>query len=123
MRAGTMETTMQRKFVFFFAATTLALAQGASADPNVEYADSYETAYLASCSADRSAAACQCSMEAIEDTLSFDAFATLVEHYGGNIRRALPAERLDPVLESRCGIATLSLPQSIDVTQRAHAPQ
>ncbi len=123
MRTGMMETMMQRKLAFLFAATTFALAQGASADPNVEYGDAYETAYLAACGADLSAAACQCSMEAIEDTLSFDAFATLVERYGGNIRRVLPAERLDPVLESRCGIASLSVPRPIGVTQRAHAPQ
>src|SRR5260221_12253446 len=102
MRTGMMETMMQRKLAFLFAATTFALAQGASADPNVEYGDAYETAYLAACGADLSAAACQCSMEAIEDTLSFDAFATLVERYGGNITRLLPAGRRESVVVKRC---------------------
>ena len=75
------------------AVTTIVLAHDASADPNVEYGESYEAAYLAACGADRPASACQCSMEVIEDTLSFTGFATLVEHYGGDIRRALPALR------------------------------
>jgi hypothetical protein len=114
-----MEAIMCRKLLcLLLAAPALILANATRADPNVEYGEQYETAYLAACSAGRSLAACQCSMEAIEDTISFHAFATLIEQYGGDIRRAVPADRVDPVLERRCGIASLSVPVQSDVAQR-----
>ena len=104
-------------------ATVIVLADAARADPNVEYGESYEAAYLASCRADRPAAACQCSMEVIEETLSFADFAALVEQFGGDIAGAVPAERVDAVLERRCGIAGLAVPRQTDVTQRARSPE
>ena len=100
------------------AMSTIGPTNVVSADPNVEYGEEYEAAYLAACSVNRPLAACQCSMEVIEDTISFNAFAALVEHHGGDIRRAVPAARVDPTLERRCGIATLSLP-----LQTGMAPQ
>jgi hypothetical protein len=115
-----MEGMMTRKLLcVLLAAPVLILANATRADPNIEYGEVYENAYLASCSAGRSLAACQCSMEAIEDTISFHAFATLVEQYGGDIRGAVPADRVDPVLERRCGIASLSLPVQSGMAERA----
>ena len=111
---------MCRKLLsLFLAAPALILANTTSADPNVEYGEEYENAYLAACSAERPLAACQCSMEAIEDAISFRAFATLIELYGGDIRRAIPADRVDPALERRCGIAQLSVPIQSGMAQRA----
>lgn len=115
-----MEAMMCRKLLsLLLAAPALVLANATSADPNVEYGEEYEIAYLAACSAERPLTACQCSMEAIEDTISFRAFAALIEQYGGDIRRAVPADRVDPVLERRCGIATLSVPVQSGMVQPA----
>ncbi len=77
------------------AMSTIGPTNVVSADPNVEYGEEYEAAYLAACSVNRPLAACQCSMEVI-----------------------VPAARVDPTLERRCGIATLSLP-----LQTGMAPQ
>jgi hypothetical protein len=44
---------------------------------------------------------------------------TLIELYGGDIRRAVPADRVDPALERRCGIAHLSVPIQSGMAQRA----
>ncbi len=110
-----------RLLTLLLAVPAIGLANAADADPNVEYGEGYEAAYLAACSVDRPLAACQCSMEVIEDTISFRAFAALVEHHGGDIRRALPAERVDPVLERRCGIATLSVPPRTGPLQTGRA--
>jgi hypothetical protein len=105
------------------AATTIVLAQAASAAPNVEDGEASETAYLAACSRDLPPASCQCTMEVIEDTLSFDTFVSLVEHFGGNIGRVLPADRVDPAVEQRCGIAGLSTSRRTSFTQRARTPE
>jgi hypothetical protein len=104
------------------AATAILLAQAARADPKIESDDFYETAYLAACGAHLSPASCQCAMEVIEDTLSFDKFASLVAHFGGDIRRGLPAERIDPAVEQSCGIAGLSMPRTTTMTQQAKQP-
>ncbi len=112
-----------RLMTLLLAVPAIGLANAAVADPNVEYGEQYEAAYLAACSVDRPLAACQCSMEVIEDTISFRAFAALVERYGGDIRRAVPAERVDPVLERSCGIATLSVPPQPGLLQTGMAPQ
>jgi hypothetical protein len=114
-----MEERMQRATAaVLIAATALLLAQVARADPNLGYDDPYEAAYLASCGAQLPQAACRCAMEVIEDTLSFDKFAALVAHFGGDIRRVLPAERVDPAVEQSCGIAGLSTSRTTHVTQR-----
>jgi hypothetical protein len=105
------------------AATAILLAQAARADPKVESDDFYEAAYLRACGAHLPPASCQCAMEVIEDTLSFDKFASLVARFGGDIRRVLPAERVDPAVEQSCGIAGLSTSRMTDVTQRVNAPQ
>jgi hypothetical protein len=113
-----MEAMMQRATaVVLLAATVLVLAQAARADPSVEDDDPYEAAYLASCGAQLPPAACRCAMEVIEDTLSFDKFAALVAHFGGDIRRVLPTERVDPAVEQSCGIAGLSASRTT-MTQR-----
>jgi hypothetical protein len=108
---------MQRATAALLAAMALVLAQAARADPTVEDGDPYEAAYLASCGAQLPQAACRCAMEVIEDTLSFDKFAALVAHFGGDIRRVLPAERVDPAVEQSCGIAGLSASRTT-MTQR-----
>jgi hypothetical protein len=82
-----------------------------------------EPAYLRACGAHLPPASCQCAMEVIEDTLSFDKFASLVARFGGDIRRVLPAERGDPAVEQSCGIAGLSTSRTTNVTQRVNAPQ
>jgi hypothetical protein len=113
-----MEERMQRATAaVLIAATALLLAQVARADPNLGYDDPYEAAYLASCGAQLPQAACRCAMEVIEDTLSFDKFAALVAHFGGDIRRVLPTERVDPAVEQSCGIAGLSASRTT-MTQR-----
>jgi hypothetical protein len=122
--AGTTEITMQRILAtVLIATTTIVLTLAASAGSNVEDGDVYEAKYLAACSTHLPPASCQCTMEVIEDTLSFDTFVSLVEHFGGNIRRALPPDRVDPAIEQRCGIAGLSTSQKTNVTQRARAPE
>jgi hypothetical protein len=101
------------------AATALVLAQVAQADPKLESDDPYEAAYLASCGAELPLADCRCAMEVIEDTLSFDKFAALVAHFGGDIRRVLPADRVDPAVEQSCGVAGLTTSRRTTMTQRA----
>jgi hypothetical protein len=114
-----MEVTMQRVTgAILFAAAAILLAQAASAGPNVESDDPYEAAYLAACRAQLPLASCRCAMEVIEDTLSFDKFAALVTNFGGDIRRALPADRVDPAVEQSCGIAGLSVAPTAIMTQR-----
>ena len=105
------------------AATALLLTQSVRADSMIESDDPYEAAYLASCGRQLPPASCRCAMEVIEDTLSFDKFASLVARFGGDIRRVLPAERVDPAVEQSCGIAGLSTSRMTDVTQRVNAPQ
>jgi hypothetical protein len=119
-----METTMQRILAtVLVAAATIGLAHGAIAGPKVEDPDAYEAKYLAACSTQLPPASCECTMEVIEDTLSFDTFMSLVEHFGGNIGRVLPADRVDPAVEQRCGIAGLSTSQRTNFTQRAKTPE
>jgi hypothetical protein len=114
-----MEVTMQRVTgAVLIVATALLLTQAVRADPMVESDDPYEVAYLASCGARLPLASCRCAMEVIEDTLSFDKFAALVAHFGGDIRRVLPADRVDPAVEQSCGIAGLSTAPTAAVTQR-----
>src|SRR3954454_13861646 len=114
-----MEVMMHRVTgTILIAAAALALAPAARAAPKVEHGDPYERAYLSACTAYLPPASCQCAMEVIEDTLSFDTFASLVGHYGGDIRRVLPAERVDPAVEQSCGIAGLTTSRTTDVTQR-----
>ncbi|HEX3498573.1 MAG TPA: hypothetical protein VHT04_04565 [Stellaceae bacterium] len=104
------------------AATAILLAQAVKAGPKFADDDAYEAAYLAACGAHLPPGSCQCVMEVIEDTLSFDAFAALVERFGGDIRRVLPAERVDPAVEQSCGVADLSGSQTTAITQRARQP-
>jgi hypothetical protein len=80
----------------------------AHADPNIEYGESYETAYLAACTAHASRASCQCSMEVIEEAISFRNFAELVEIHGGDIRKAVPTALTGRLLRDRCGITDLA---------------
>jgi hypothetical protein len=117
-----METTMQRILATVLVAAAIGLAQEASAGPKLEDPDAYEAKYLAACSTQLPPASCECTMEVIEDTLSFDTFMSLVEHFGGNIGRVLPADRVDPAVEQRCGIAGLSTSQRTTFTQRARTP-
>lgn len=115
---------MQRvRGVVLIAAAAILLAQAARADPTVESDDPYEAAYLASCGAQLPLASCRCAMEVIEDTLSFDKFAALVAHFGGDIRRVLPAERVDPVVEQSCGVVGLSVAPTTTMTQRVKSPK
>lgn len=115
---------MQRKLAMvLIAVMAIVPAWVASAGPGVEDGDRYETAYLAACGARLPPASCQCTMEVIEDTLTYDAFTTLVARFGGDIRRALPAERVDPAVAQSCGIADLSGARTTDVTERARTQE
>jgi hypothetical protein len=114
-----MEVTMQCVTgAVLIAATALLLTQSVRADSTIESDDPYEAAYLASCGRQLPPDSCRCAMEVIEDTLSFDKFAALVAHFGGDIRRVLPADRVDPAVEQSCGVAGLSISPTTTMTQR-----
>ena len=102
------------------ASPLLALAAPAVADPNVEYGESYEAAYLEACGATAVASACQCSMEAIEEAISFSAFADLVAAHGGDLRRVLPDEVRARITERHCGVAELERPARLELAKPAN---
>jgi hypothetical protein len=65
--------------------TALAAVPARAQDPNIEYWRDYEVAFLDWCAQD-SPTGCQCVMEALEATLTFDRFARLVGGGGATMR-------------------------------------
>lgn len=78
---------------------SLALATTAAVAANLEYAHDYEIAFLDACTANATTPACRCAMEAIQNEMTFQAFAEAVARNGGDLSsvpwwNAIVAEKL-----------------------------
>lgn len=88
---------------FFRVAGMLAcLTAPAVAGVNLEFGEEYETVYLAACTQEHSARACQCTMEALEERVGFMVFADQVDRYRDSLVERSDLGDLASDLLARC---------------------